>query len=96
MTREALYNANFNAQKATSGVNMMQRDAAKAREVLSVYGNKQHEAKSEPAAELRPAIIKGQQLEAQAVQEGHEQKQQDAPRNGGEIVFQGGFRRARY
>ena len=96
MTREQLYNANFNARKATSGVNMMQRDAAKAREVLSVYVNKQHEAKSPPEAETRPAIIKGQQLEAQAVEQGHEQKQQEQPRNGGEIVFQGGFRRARY
>lgn len=97
MTREQLYNANFNARKATSGINMMQRDAAKARDVLSVYGNKQHVApKSPPEAELRPAIIKGQQDEARAVREGEEEGKQDAPRNGGEIVFQAGFRRARY
>jgi hypothetical protein len=65
--------------------------------VLSVYGNKQHDAnKSPPEAELRPAIIKGQQDEARAVREGEEEGKQDAPRNGGEIVFQAGFRRARY
>jgi len=96
MTREQLYNANFNARKATSGVNMMQRDAAKAREVLSVYGNKQHEAKSPPETETRPAIIKGQQDEAHAVRKGEEEAKHEAPRNGGEIVFQAGFRRARY
>jgi len=63
-TRQELYNQYFNSRKSTSNVNVIQRDAAKAREVLSVYGNKQHE---QPAkADIRPEIVKAKAEEQKA------------------------------
>ena len=66
ITREALYNENFNNKKAVSNINMMQRDAHTARDVLSTYGNKQHTATVPQEADkgLRPEIMKGEMLEA--------------------------------
>ena len=66
ITREELYNENFNNKKAVSNINMMQRDAHTARNVLSTYGNKQHlEKESEKVAKegVRPKIMKDEMLE---------------------------------
>jgi len=63
-TRQELYNQYFNSRKSTSNVNVIQRDAAKAREVLSVYGNKQHEQAAK--ADIRPEIIKAKAEEQKA------------------------------
>ena len=65
-TRQQLYNQYFNSRKSTSNVNVMQRDAAKAREVLSVYGNKQHEQAAANNADIRPEIIKAKAEEQKA------------------------------
>jgi hypothetical protein len=65
-TREQLYNEYFNSRKSTSNVNVMQRDAAKAREVLSVYGNKQHEQAPANKADIRPEIVKAKAAEQKA------------------------------
>jgi hypothetical protein len=70
-TREQLYNEYFNTRKSTSNVNVFQRDAAKARETLSVYGNKQHE-QGQPAVnkvDIRPEIIKAKAEEQKAQDE---------------------------
>jgi hypothetical protein len=64
-TRQELYNQYFNSRKSTSNVNVMQRDAAKAREVLSVYGNKQHE-QAQAKADIRPEIVKAKAEEQKA------------------------------
>jgi hypothetical protein len=66
ITREELYNENFNNKKSVSNFNMMQRDAHTARDILSTYGNKQHtQPESEKVAKegLRPEIMKGELLE---------------------------------
>lgn len=65
-TREQLYNQYFNSRKSTSNINVMQRDAAKAREVLSVYGNKQHEQPVVQQANIRPEIIQAKAQEQKA------------------------------
>jgi hypothetical protein len=70
-SREELYNQYFNTRKSTSNVNVFQRDAAKARETLSVYGNKQHE-QGQPAVnkvDIRPEIIKAKAEEQKAQDE---------------------------
>jgi hypothetical protein len=68
MSRQQLYNQIFNSRKSTSNVNTIQREVAKQKEVLSVYGNKQHELKATTKPDVRPEIIKGK---------AKEQKQQD-------------------
>jgi hypothetical protein len=70
-TREQLYNQYFNSRKSTSNVNVMQRDAAKAREVLSVYGNKQQDRAAEASAkaDIRPEIIQAKAQEQKAHEE---------------------------
>jgi len=69
MSRQQLYNQIFNTRKSTSNINVFQRDAAKTREVLSTYGNKQHElSRPQVQPDIRPEIIKGKE---------EEQKQQD-------------------
>jgi hypothetical protein len=68
-SREELYNQYFNTRKSTSNVNVFQRDAAKAREVLSVYGNKQHEQPAVNKVDIRPEIIKAKAEEQKAQDE---------------------------
>jgi hypothetical protein len=82
-TREQLYNEYFNSRKSTSNVNVIQRDAAKAREVLSVYGNKQHEQAPANKADIRPEIIKAK-AEEQKAQDKIEKKE-----DGASVVFDG-------
>lgn len=65
-TRQELYNQYFNSRKSTSNVNVMQRDAAKAREVLNTYGNKQNEQPSVSTVDIRPEIIKAKAEEQKA------------------------------
>jgi hypothetical protein len=65
-TRQELYNQYFNSRKSTSNVNVMQRDAAKAREVLSVYGHKQQEQPAVSTVDIRPEIIKAKAAEQKA------------------------------
>jgi hypothetical protein len=48
-TTKQLYEETFLNPKSVSNVNMMQRDAQKARDVLGLYGNKQHLTVSETA-----------------------------------------------
>lgn len=48
-TTKQLYEETFLNPKSVSNVNMMQRDAQKARDVLGLYGNKQHLTVSEAA-----------------------------------------------
>jgi len=48
-TRKQLYEETFLNPKSVSNVNMMQRDAQKARDVLGLFGNKQHLTVSETA-----------------------------------------------
>jgi hypothetical protein len=64
-TRQELYNQYFNSRKSTSNVNVIQRDAAKAREVLNTYGNKQHE-QAPAKADIRPEIVKAKAEEQKA------------------------------
>jgi hypothetical protein len=87
-SREELYNQYFNTRKSTSNVNVIQRDAAKAREVLSVYGNKQHEQPAVNKVDIRPEIIKAK-AEEQRAQDELEKKEdgQKRARQGNEIVF---------
>ena len=68
-SREQLYNEYFNTRKSTSNVNVFQRDASKAREVLSVYGNKQHEQPAVNKVDIRPEIIKAKAEEQRAQDE---------------------------
>ena len=65
-TRQELYNQYFNSRKSTSNVNVMQRDAAKAREVLNTYGNKQNEQPAVSTVDIRPEIIKAKAEEQKA------------------------------
>ena len=80
-TRQELYNQYFNSRKSTSNVNVIQRDAAKAREVLSVYGNKQHEQAAK--ADIRPEIVKAKQEEQKA------QAKIEKREEGGAVVMDG-------
>jgi hypothetical protein len=73
-TRQELYNQYFNSRKSTSNVNVIQRDAAKAREVLNVYGNKQNEQAPANKADIRPEIIKAK-AEEQKIQDELERKE---------------------
>jgi hypothetical protein len=64
ITTEELYNENFNNKKAVSNINMMQRNAHTARNVLSTYGNKQHtQPETENKEGVRPEIMKNEMLE---------------------------------
>jgi hypothetical protein len=68
ITTKDLYNKTFGNRYSVSNVNMMQRDAHTARDVLSVYGNKQHtnnEADTKTAPQVRPVILKAQEIEQQ-------------------------------
>ena len=86
-TREQLYNQYFNTRKATSNINVMQRDATKAREVLSVYGNKQHEQPNLNKVDIRPEIIKAK-AEEQKAQDRIEKKEEGEVRmDGSNLVF---------
>ena len=82
-TRQELYNQYFNSRKSTSNVNVIQRDAAKAREVLNVYGNKQHEQAPANKADIRPEIVKAKE-EEQKAQDKLERKE-----DGGKVVMDG-------
>jgi hypothetical protein len=86
MTREQLYNQTFNARRATSNINMMQRDAVRAKELLSTYGSKQHE-QAKPQTEIRPEIIKGKEEEKKAEEKVQEQKSGAGVKSGAEMVF---------
>jgi hypothetical protein len=86
MTREQLYNQTFNARRATSNINMMQRDAARAKELLSTYGSKQHE-QAKPQTDIRPEIIKGKEEEKKAEEKVQEQKSGAGVKSGAEMVF---------
>jgi hypothetical protein len=87
-SREQLYNEYFNTRKSTSNVNVFQRDASKAREVLSVYGNKQHEQPAVNKVDIRPEIIKAK-AEEQRAQDELEKKEdgQKKAKQGNEVVF---------
>jgi hypothetical protein len=52
-----LYEENFLNPVSHTGVNMMQRDAQKARDTLSLFGNKQHLAVSESEPRLTNKMI---------------------------------------
>jgi hypothetical protein len=65
-TRQELYNQYFNSRKSTSNVNVIQRDAAKARQVLNTYGNKQNEQPAMNNVDIRPEIIKAKAEEQKA------------------------------
>ena len=89
ITREQLYNENFNNKKAVSNINMMQRDAHTARDVLSTYGNKQHtQPEHEKKEGLRPEIMKGEMLE-QKQENIIENEQQGRPEQAN-IIFNSG------
>jgi hypothetical protein len=86
-SREQLYNEYFNTRKSTSNVNVFQRDAAKAREVLSVYGNKQHDQPAVNKVDIRPEIIKAK-AEEQRAQDELEKKEDGAPlQKLGNVIF---------
>jgi hypothetical protein len=82
-TREQLYNEYFNSRKSTSNVNVFQRDAAKARQILNTYGNKQHEQPAVNKVDIRPEIIKAK-AEEQKAQDKLERKE-----DGGKVVVDG-------
>ena len=93
ITRKDLYNENFNNRKAVSNINMRQRDAHTARDVLSTYANKQHN-KSEISEKekqmianqsIRPAIIKNEKLEQK--QEDKVEKEDKGKQVEGNIMF---------
>ena len=86
MTREQLYNQTFNARRATSNINMMQRDAVRAKELLSTYGNRQHE-QVKAQADIRPEIIKGKEEEKKVEEKVQEQKSGAGVKSGAEMVF---------
>lgn len=90
ITTEELYNENFNNKKAVSNINMMQRDAHTARDILSTYGNKQHTEKEHEKKEgLRPEIMKGEMLEQK--QENIIENEEQARPEQSNIIFNGVF-----
>lgn len=88
ITREQLYNQTFNARRATSNINMMQRDAVKAKELLSTYGNKQHEQTKQPQTDIRPEIIKGKEEEKKAEEKVQQQQSGAGVKSGANLVNQ--------
>jgi hypothetical protein len=90
ITTEELYNENFNNKKAVSNINMMQRDAHTARNILSTYGNKQHtQPEHEKKEGLRPEIMKGEMLEQK--QENIIENEEQARPEQSNIIFNGVF-----
>lgn len=86
MSRQQLYNQIFNTRKSTSNINVFQRDAAKTREVLSTYGNKQHElSRPLPQPDIRPEIIKGKEEEQK--QQNKIEKREKGEQTEGEMVM---------
>jgi hypothetical protein len=89
MTREQLYNQTFNARRATSNINIMQRDAVRAKQLLSTYGNQQQkQPTSQP--DIRPEIIKAKDEEKKAEQLVEKKQEGNVPKNGNQIVFDAG------
>ena len=57
-TTKQLYEETFLNPKSVSNVNMMQRDAQKARDVLGLFGNKQHLTVSETEPRLTNRMLR--------------------------------------
>jgi len=92
ITTEELYNQNFNNKKSVSNVNMMQRDAQTARNILSTYGNKQNtqtETNDISKQGIRPEIMKNEMLEQK--QENIIRNEENGKSNEGSMLFRNTF-----